>query len=169
LVQYSETRDAALDNEALSEADNRRISEILTFVTNLEAAAEVMDHAVATHAAKRLKRGVPPTPAEQAETGKLLARLANTVRSAAAVFMSEDARAARQLVAEKEAFRELEANATAAYFARLRAAAGDGTAAVNLDLLRELKRINSHLVGAAAYPVLEGQGELLPSRLRAET
>jgi len=159
----------SLDNEALSEADDRRISEILTFVTNLEASADVMDHVVATHFAKRLKRGVPPTSAEQAETDRLLGRLASTVRSAAAVFMTEDARAARQLVAEKEAFRELEAAATAAHFARLRGAADDGTAAMKLELLRDLKRINSHLVSAAAYPVLEGQGELLPSRLRAET
>jgi len=159
----------SLDNEALNEADDRRISEILTFVTNLEAAADVVDHAVATHAAKRLKRGVPPTPVEQAETNRLLNRLAGTVRSAAAVFMTEDARAARQLVAEKEAFRELEANATAAHFARLRGTADDGSAAMTLELLRELKRINGHLVSAAAYPVLEGQGELLPSRVRAET
>jgi phosphate:Na+ symporter len=40
--------------------------------------------------------------------------------------------------------------------------------ALHLDLLREFKRLNSHLVAAAAYPVLEGQGELLSSRLRAD-
>jgi len=158
----------SLDNEALSESDDRRISETLRFITNLEAAADVMDHAVVTHAAKRLKRGVPPGPAEQAETRTMLTRLATTVRGAAAVFMTEDPRAARRLVAEKEAFRELEARATAAHFAKLRGTGEDADAAVNLELLRELKRINSHLVGAAAYSVLEGQGELLPSRLRAE-
>jgi len=157
----------SFDNEALSEADDRRISEILIFITNLEAAADVMDHLIATLVAKRLKRGLPPDAAELAEIGTLLTRLANTVRSAAAVFMTEDARAARQLVTEKEAFRELEAKATAAHFAKLRGTGEDSAAAVNLDLLRELKRVNSHLVGAAAYPVLEGQGELLPSRLRA--
>jgi phosphate:Na+ symporter len=32
--------------------------------------------------------------------------------------------------------------------------------------LRDLARINAHLVAAAAYPVLESRGELLPSRLR---
>jgi len=31
-------------------------------------------------------------------------------------------------------------------------------------MLRDLKRINSH-IAAAAYPVLEKRGELLPSRL----
>ncbi len=159
----------SLDAEALSEADDRRVSEILTFTTNLEAAGDVLDHTVMAAVARRLKRGKLLSAAEQAETAKIMTRLAGTMRNAAAVFMTEDARAARQLVAEKEAFRELEANATAAHFGRLRGTGDDtGGAGVNLDLLRELKRINSHLVGAAAYPVLEGQGELLPSRLRAE-
>jgi len=34
-------------------------------------------------------------------------------------------------------------------------------------VLRDLKRINAH-IAAAAYPVLEKLGELLPSRLRRE-
>jgi phosphate:Na+ symporter len=37
---------------------------------------------------------------------------------------------------------------------------------LHLELLRDLKRVNSHLVAAAAYPVLEGTGALLPTRLR---
>jgi len=31
--------------------------------------------------------------------------------------------------------------------------------------VRDLKRINDHLVAGAAYPVLERGGELLPSRI----
>ena len=38
--------------------------------------------------------------------------------------------------------------------------------ALYLDILRDMKGINSHLVGAAAYPLLARHGELLPSRLR---
>ena len=63
--------------------------------------------------------------------------------------MTEDARAARQLAAEKEAFRDLETAATQAHFAGLR---GGKEAALDLDLVRELKRVNGHLVAAAAYP-----------------
>jgi phosphate:Na+ symporter len=159
----------SLDAEALTEADDRRLSEVLVFVTNLEAAGDVVDRSVMGYVARRLKRGVPLSAAELAEARKVLQRLAGTVRAAAAVFMTEDARAARLLVAEKEAFREIESAATAAHFARLRGTAGaEDAGALNLDLLRELKRVNGHLVAAAAYPVLEGQGELLPSRLRAE-
>jgi phosphate:Na+ symporter len=154
----------ALDPEDLSEADHRRLSQVLVFATNLEAAADVVDRDVMGHLAKRLKRGAPLTEPAQAEARRLLERLGATVRAAAAVFMTEDPRAARQLMAEKEAFRDLEAAATQAHFAGLRG--GKSTTGVDLDLMRELKRVNGHLVAAAAYPVLEGQGELLASRLR---
>ena len=37
--------------------------------------------------------------------------------------------------------------------------------AIHLDLLRDMKLINSLIVAAAAYPVLDRAGELLPTRL----
>ncbi len=157
-----------LDPEDLSEGDHRRLSQVLVFATNFEAAGDVVDRDVMGHAAKRLKRGRPLAEGERAAARRLLDRLAVTVRAAAAVFMTEDARAARQLAAEKEAFRDLETVATQAHFAALRGAAGD-RATLDLDLVRELKRVNGHLVAAAAYPVLEGQGELLSSRLRLDS
>jgi phosphate:Na+ symporter len=157
-----------LDPETLTEADDRRLSEILTFTTNLEAAGDVVDRDVMGHLEKRLKRGLVLPEAERAEAARLLARLGATARAAAAVFMTEDARAARVLVTEKETFRELEAAATEAHFAELRGRRASDASALHLDLLRDLKRLNSHLVAAAAYPVLEGQGELLATRLRSD-
>lgn len=80
--------------------------------------------------------------------------------------------AARALAAEKEVFRDAEDAATQAHFARLRAGLQEGAearaeaGALHLDVLRDLKQVNAHLVAAAAYPVLKTQGELLPSRLR---
>jgi phosphate:Na+ symporter len=78
--------------------------------------------------------------------------------------MTADVRSTRVLAAEKEAFRSLEAAETEAHFAQIRA--GHAIAAKasgwRLDLLRDLKRVNDHLVAAAAHPVLRGQGELLP-------
>jgi phosphate:Na+ symporter len=35
-------------------------------------------------------------------------------------------------------------------------------------VVRDLKRVNAHLVEAAAYPILKSQGELLSTRLRPE-
>ena len=74
------------------------------------------------------------------------------------------------MATEKEVFRDLEASAEEAHFAVLRqgGATGPGSGARYLDLLRDLKRINTHLVAAAAYPVLAAEGTLLPNRLRQE-
>ena len=56
----------------------------------------------------------------------------------------------------------------AGHFERLRSGGSTPpeTSALHLDALRDLKQVNTHLVAAAAYPVLEGKGELLTSRLR---
>jgi phosphate:Na+ symporter len=84
------------------------------------------------------------------------------------LLVTGDDRAARLLVEEKEAFRALEAEATAAHFEHLREGRMGNVeiSALNLDELLDLKRVNGHLVAAAAYPVLESKGELLPSPLR---
>ena len=121
-------------------------------------------------AAKRLKRGLAFSTEGQAEIRVMLERLAGNVHTAAAVFMTDDVRAARSLLGEKEVFRDLEARATEAHFARIRAGRVESveTSALHLDVLRDLKRINAH-ISAAAYPVLEERGELLPSRLRRDT
>jgi phosphate:Na+ symporter len=158
----------ALDPDSLSDADRRRLTQVLMFATNLEAAGDVIDRDVMGLLAKRLKRGRPLADDEQSEARRLLDRLATTVRAAAAVFMTEDPRAARQLAAEKQAFRDLESAATRSHFGALQDAEGPSLA-LDLDLVRELKRVNGHLVAAAAYPVLEDQGELLSSRLRLDS
>lgn len=80
--------------------------------------------------------------------------------------MTQDERAARLLANKKVVFRRAEREGTQAHFERLRRGGIDTveTGSLHLDLLRDLKQINSHLVAAAAYPILEGKGELLQSR-----
>src|SRR5271163_351204 len=151
---------AGFDPDTMSEADNRRLGEILAFATNIEHAGDVVDRSILGIAAKRLKRGLSFSAEGQAEILPMVERLCANLRAAAAVFMTEDPRAARALADEKEAFRDMEAASTGAHFARLRAGS-TGTAetsSLHLDLIRDLKRVNTHLVAAAAYPVLKGQG-----------
>ena len=99
----------------------------------------------------------------------MIDRLMSNARAAAAVFMTEDPRAARQLLGEKEVFRELELRATEEHFGRARAGRVENIemSKLLLDIVRDLKRVNAHLA-AAAYPILEGRGELLPSRLKQD-
>jgi phosphate:Na+ symporter len=157
----------SLDPDAIDADDDRRLSEILAFVTNLEHAGDIVEGGVAASLAKRLRRNLSFSREGIGEIREMLQRLALNVRTAAAVFMTDDVRAARGLLGEKEIFRDLETRATVAHFARIRAGRMESveTSALHLDMLRDLKRINAH-VAAAAYPVLEKRGELLSSRLR---
>jgi phosphate:Na+ symporter len=161
----------SLDAEGLDEADHRRIDQILIFITQLESAGDVIDRGVIARASKRLKRGIAFSTEGQAEIRTMLERLDVNLRAAAAVFMTADARAARLLADEKEAFRDLETKTTKAHFERLRAGRIETaeSSSVHLDIIRDLKRVNAHLVEAAAYPVLRGQGDLLASRIKRET
>jgi phosphate:Na+ symporter len=152
----------------MTEADHRRVIEILTFATNLEHAGDVVERNLLGLAAKKAKRGLAFSAEVQAELLAVIDRLTADLRAAASLLVTGDSRAARILAVEKETFRGIEAQATAAHFERLRAGPLKATevSSMHLDLLRDLKRIGSHLVAAAAYPVLESSGELLPSRLR---
>jgi phosphate:Na+ symporter len=161
---------SSLDPAAMTDTDHRRVEEILIFAANLEHAGDVIDKNLMAQASKQVKRGLSFSRENQAELTQLLDRLVDNLRAAASVFLTEDVRAARLLAAEKEAFRDLEAQATEAHFVRLRTEGVEAAEAsgLHLDVLRDLKRVNAHLVAAAAYPVLKSQGDLLPSRLRTE-
>jgi phosphate:Na+ symporter len=157
-----------LDPESTSDADQRRIEQILAFTINLEHGGDAVDKNLLDHAAKLLKRNIILSQEQTEELAATISRLVTNLRAAASLFMTEDVRAGRALAAEKEAFRNLEAAETEAHFAQIRAGQAQAAerSAWRLDLLRDLKRVNDHLVAAAASPVLKDQGELLPTRLR---
>jgi phosphate:Na+ symporter len=160
----------SLDPEAMTDADHQRVTQILAFTTNMESAGDVVDKNLMTLASRRLKQGLAFSREGAGELARMMDRLIDNLRAAAALFMTSDERAARLLASEKETFRDMETEATRTHFERLRAGRLETaeTGALHLDVLRDLSRINSHLVAAAAYPVLEAQGKLLPSRLRME-
>ena len=159
----------SLDSDSLDDMDHRRLSEILAFTTNLEHAGDIVEKSLMALAARRIKRGVSFSEPSRAEIRQMVDRLINNARAAAAVFMTEDPRAARRLLSEKEVFRELELRATDEHFGRTRAGRAESIemSKLLLDIVRDLKRVNAHLA-AAAYPILEGRGELLPSRLKQD-
>ena len=159
----------ALDPEAMTEADHARAERPLIFATQIEHAGDVVDRNLMALAGKRLKRGLDFPPERRAALLALVERLSANLGLAASLFLTEDRRAARLLAEEKEQFREIELEAVQAHFAALRQGQ-DGSAmaegdALHLDIIRDLKRVNTHVVEAAAYPVLRSDGALLPTRL----
>jgi len=157
----------SIDSEELRPDDHQRLNSILTFAMNLEQAGDVVDRSLLPHAAKRLKRGLSFSRSGEQELLKLMDRLIANLQTAASLFMTEDLRAARILAEEKVMFRAAETEATSAHFVRLRSGRTDSaqTSGMHLDLLRDMKLVNSHIIAAAAYPVLERNGDLLASRI----
>lgn len=157
-----------LDPEELGEADHARLRAILTFATNMEYGGDIVDKNLLGIANKIVKCGVIFSKSRQDELLEMIDRLIANVRTAASLFMIGDERAARLLANEKEIFRSMESTATDAHFDRLRTGGIDTleTSTMHLDALRDLKSVNASLVAAAAYPVLERNGELLATRVR---
>jgi len=90
------------------------------------------------------------------------------LRLALNVFTTRDVALARRLIAEKALVRAAERETSDLHYARLRDGRPESIAssAIHLDIIRDLKRINSHLT-SVGYPILEEAGELAESRLLA--
>jgi phosphate:Na+ symporter len=71
------------------------------------------------------------------------------------------------LLEEKVKFRDLEREYANRHLARLQdnTPQSIGTSSLHIDLLSELKRVNSHIC-SIAYPILEQAGVLADSRLK---
>jgi phosphate:Na+ symporter len=89
----------------------------------------------------------------------------DSLRIAFGVFMSGDVNEARKLLAEKSALRNAELAATERHLDRLREGRPESieTTSLHLDVLRDLRRIHSHIC-SVAYPVLDAAGELAAYR-----
>jgi phosphate:Na+ symporter len=156
-----------LTRQPLSEADARRAFDLILFTTNLEHVGDIIDKNLLELAAKRQRHSVSFSAAGWSELTDFHARVVKQMKLAMTVFMTKDVAMARELVAEKDQIRLAEKTATEQHLARLRegTAASIETSALHLDMLRDLKRINAHIV-SVAHPILEASGEIRHSRLR---
>jgi phosphate:Na+ symporter len=157
----------SIDPDNLTDEEHHRLEAILAFAFNLESAGDVVERNIAGFLAKQIKRGAAMSNAGRAEVEQSLDAVRSNLRTAASIFTTGDERAARVLAEQKEQFRNREAAALKAHIGLLRAG-GAAVDAPPVDLLRDIKRLNDHLVAGAAYPVLEARGYLASSRMLPE-
>jgi phosphate:Na+ symporter len=155
---------ARLTRGSLDEREGRRAMEIVSFAINLEHVGDIIDKNLCELALKKIKRRYQFSAEGAAELVAFHKRVCESLRVAFSVFMTGDIEAARRLVREKAELRSIELAAGDRHFERLREGRAESieTSSLHLDILRDLKRIHSH-VCSVAYPVLEGAGEL-PAR-----
>jgi phosphate:Na+ symporter len=156
---------SSINHEALSEAEAKRLSDILAFAINLEHVGDIIDKNLMELAAKRIRNHLRLPKDSLEDITNMHAKLLEHLQLAASVLMFQDIGSARRLVSEKERFRDLERAITKKHLDQLRSgrAAGD-TSALQLDIVRDLKRIEAH-IAATGHSLLEQSGELKPSRL----
>jgi phosphate:Na+ symporter len=170
-VTHEEVQDylVRLLRTPLSPEDHGRVVELLLFATNLEHVGDIIDKGLVRSAQKKQRLEVDFSPEGWRDLRAYHARVLDQLRLALTVFVTRDAHLARELVAEKDRLRALEAEATERHLERLREGtpASIETSGLHLDILRDLKRIAAHLT-AVAHPLLEEQGVLRASRLKSE-
>jgi phosphate:Na+ symporter len=156
-----------ITRDSLDESDGRRAMEIISFSINLEHVGDIIDKNLMDSAAKKIKRQIVFSNQGAAELESFHQEVCDNLKLAFSVFMSGDVRIARQLIAEKMTLRATEFAAAESHLARLREGRTDSmeSSSLHLDILRDLKRIHSHIC-SVAYAVLERAGELQPSRLK---
>jgi len=158
---------AHVSSEELDEEEGVRYMQILTFSTNLEHIGDIIDKSLMELASKKIRNQDSFSKEGFDDITFVHSRVMENLQLAQNVFMSEDIDMARKLLEEKSHVREHEKNASEKHFGRLRAGVAEtiATSSLHLDILRDLRNVNSYLT-AVAYPILEQAGELYSSRLK---
>lgn len=145
-----------LTRSNLDDSEARRAMDILSFSINLEHVGDIIEKNLSELAAKKIKRNVQFSDDGAAEIDEFHRRILENLRLAFGVFMTGDAAGARKLVAEKAQLRSVELTAAERHLERLREGRPETleTTSLHLDVLRDLKRVNSHIC-SVAYPALE--------------
>ncbi|MDB5730515.1 MAG: putative Na+/Pi-cotransporter [Variovorax sp.] len=163
-IKYYMTK---ISREALGEEESRRWADIISFTINMEQVGDIIERVIIDIEDKKIRPQRNFSAAGMAEIVELHERLVANLRLGMSVFLSGSVRDAQKLLEAKARFRNLERTYANTHLARLaeQTTLSIETSSLHIDLISDLKRINSHIC-SIAYPILESAGTLTPSRLR---
>jgi len=156
-----------ISREALSERESRRWTDVVSFTINMEQIGDIIERVLQDIEDKKIRPNRRLSDAGMGEVCHLHERLLSNLRLAMSVFLDGHVRDARKLLEEKARFRDLQYEYAASHIARLQDNTPQSieTSSLHLDLISDLKRINSHIC-SIAYPILESAGALTATRIR---
>lgn len=159
---------AKLTTKKLNDFEVARAQELLGACVKLEQVGDIIVRNMLALVQKKMDRKLKFTDEGWLELSNFHAKVLVNARMAFNVLVSRDRETAHQLVLEKDHLRDLEKQSSQRHFSRLREGTVRSleTSSIHLDTIRDLKQINS-LLAAMTYPVLEEQGLLNTTRLRA--
>ena len=164
-IKYYMTK---ISRSELDEREGQRWTEIISFTINMEQIGDIIERVLLDIEDKKIKKGRQFSSAGMQEIHELHQHLLNNLRLAMSVFLNGNVREAQKLLEEKARFRDLELAYSATHLNRLsdNSVPSIETSSLHIDLISDLKRINS-LLCSVAYPILEQAGALAPSRLKS--
>jgi phosphate:Na+ symporter len=154
-----------LSRETLGDKESKRCNEILSFATNLEHIGDIISvDMIDSILRKKIVERAKMSLQDREDINNLYQPVLASFNLSLSVFTAGDIAMARQLLAMKYKFRKLEKQAVVNHLNKLRedVTYNARLSALQLDVLRDLKRINSHLT-AVAYPILDAAGQLRSS------
>ena len=157
-----------LGRKDLSEEESRRSITIIDYAINLEHIGDIVEKGLMPQVAKKASLGLKFSTDGLEELQKLFALTIDNLRVAQTIFVTSDFKLAKQMMEVKVEVRRMERQSSERHLERLRDGRTDSlrTSSLHLDILRDLKRINAHIV-SVAHPILNESGLLVESRLRA--
>lgn len=158
---------ARIDRQRLDEVTSRQSTVILDYVTNLEHVGDIIERSLSRLTLKKIEKSLQYSPEGMREIEELFVDTIENLRLAQHVFLTRDLQMARRLMERKQSVRRLERASLEHHMTRLHDRQPETllTTSLHMDVLRDLKRINGHLISVAA-PILEEAGLLRASRLR---
>ena len=159
----------ALARETLGKKESERCNEILAFATDLEHIGDIISgDMIRNILRKKLVTRSKMSLQDREDLNNLYQPVLKSFELSFNVFTSRDVAMARQLLARKYKFVKREKKAVMNHLQKIRddSSYDSRLSALQLDVLRDLKRINSHLT-SVAYPILEDAGQLR-NRLRSK-
>jgi phosphate:Na+ symporter len=156
-----------LGREGLDEETGRRSIVIIDYAINLEHIGDIIEKGLCEQVTKKITKGLTFSEDGYGELKSLFNMTIDNLRVAQTILVTRDFKLACQMMEVKVDVRRLEKQSSERHLERLRDGRMDSlqTSSLHLDMLRDLKRINAHIV-SVAHPILDESGLLIESRLR---
>lgn len=150
---------ARILRQELNEEESQRAMDLLAFTANMEHIGDIVDGNLMQLAGKKIDLQMQFSDDGFAEITAMHDAVCANFELAVNTFVSDDFDLAHLLHGTKADVRKIEQQSVANHLERIGSGMPDslGTSPIHLDILRDLRRINSHLT-AIAYPVLKAAG-----------
>ncbi|HLC40137.1 MAG TPA: Na/Pi cotransporter family protein [Methylomirabilota bacterium] len=145
-----------LSHETMSPDLSRKQIALLSFIQNMENIGDIIDKNLMELARKKYAGGQHFSEAGETELAEFHSLIAKNLERTVAAFATSDHSLAQEVLDQRPLMRQRERELRESHLSRLREGLAESleTSEIHLDVLTNLKRVNSHIT-SIAFPILE--------------